>query len=378
MADRVAAVEQQAASELLIRILTDDANLHHQVLGNLPGRGNAIRHSTFSILYSPFAHPPDSLVLDHLGASVGQNLRRQRLEERRIDDHQLRRMEGAREVLALGQIAARLAAGRRVHHGEKRRREVNPVDATHPGCRGKTGEIARHAAAERRHHILAAKTGRGKRVPKTDYRLRRLVLLARRNDGKRRLSDHLIARLAIEGCNVSVRDKGNPFQQDRSESGRDDHQRLVRRLKRVGDTIRKRIVVRRTLLGLVAKRTTSRLGADAAGQFLLIRRLETKDRTRGLSELTVRFAQQRAAAERNDRVPLGLVNHRGQRLRLDIAKDGFAVLGEDLGNRTPLTSDNLRIKVDERRSQTRSQFLAERRLAGRRRTIKEHLLCHKC
>ena len=88
--------------------------------------------------------------------------------------------------------------------------------------------------------------------------------------------------------------------------------------------------------------------------------------------------EQRAAAERNNRVRLGLVNHRGQRLRLDIAKDGFAVLGEDLGNRTPLTSDNLRIKVDERRSQTRSQFLAERRLAGRRRTIKEHLLCHKC
>ena len=64
-------------------------------------------------------------------------------------------MEGADQVLALRGVDAGLAADRGIHLREQRGRDLHEAHAAAQDRRGKAGEVADHAAAERHDEIAA-------------------------------------------------------------------------------------------------------------------------------------------------------------------------------------------------------------------------------
>ena len=91
-------------------------------------------------------------------------------------------MEGADEVLALGQVDAGLAADRRVDLGDERRRDLDQRHAAQVRGRQEPGRVAQRAAADR-----------DQRVAALDPQPRQLA---------RRLADdrQLLGRLALRGA----------------------------------------------------------------------------------------------------------------------------------------------------------------------------------
>jgi hypothetical protein len=80
---------------------------------------------------------------------------RQRIEDRRIGHHQHRLMERAEQVLALRRVDSGLAADGRVDLRQQRCRHLHEIDTAAHDRRGKAGEIADYAAAERDDEIVA-------------------------------------------------------------------------------------------------------------------------------------------------------------------------------------------------------------------------------
>ena len=203
-------------------------------------------------------------MLDHLGATVGDELRRKRLKEVGIDHDKPREMESSGEVLAIRKIAPCLAASRRVNHRKKRSRNIDPGDAAHPGSGGETGQIACYAAAKRNKCVLAAKPLFCERMPEARDSRRSLVLLSRWNGRKRRDTkptgpeprDRLVSNYVAprENC---WRDATADY----------DERRL--RVEERGDTVRERRVMRGAFLGLVAERPRPRRRADTTCEFFV-------------------------------------------------------------------------------------------------------------
>ena len=102
-------------------------------------------------------------VLDHLVEPGAELAARQRGEDRRIDDHGVRLVEGADQVLAERMIDADLAADRAVHLRQQRRRHVHERDAAQVGGRRETGHVADDAAAERDERRRAIGVGANER-----------------------------------------------------------------------------------------------------------------------------------------------------------------------------------------------------------------------
>ena len=114
------------------------------------------------------------------GISGAELARRQRVERRRIGDHQHRLMKRAEQVLALRRVDAGLAADRGIDLGQKRSRHLHEIDAAAQDRRRKAGEIADHPAAERNHQIVALDLRRDQRLRdlfETGISLRHLAFL---------------------------------------------------------------------------------------------------------------------------------------------------------------------------------------------------------
>ena len=107
MRDSMPAVEENSAAKRLKWILSHDPDLHHQILGNLL-RANPCLSAVALAKVEPLS--PYCLMLDHLGATIGDEFRGKRLEEVGVDHDELGEMESASEVLAIWKIAPRLAA----------------------------------------------------------------------------------------------------------------------------------------------------------------------------------------------------------------------------------------------------------------------------
>ncbi len=90
----------------------------------------------------------DCAVLDHLGYPGRELARRQRRKRIEVRHHQLRLMKRADEVFALGQIHARLAADRAIHHRQQRRRYLHESDAAQVRRRDEACEVADNPAAK--------------------------------------------------------------------------------------------------------------------------------------------------------------------------------------------------------------------------------------
>ncbi len=110
----------------------------------------------------------EGLIAEHaifgdFGVAGAELARRQRVQHRRIGDHQHRLMKRAEQVLALRRVDAGLAADRGIHLRQQRGRHLHEIDAAAQDRRCKAGEIADHAAAERDHQIVALDLGRDQR-----------------------------------------------------------------------------------------------------------------------------------------------------------------------------------------------------------------------
>ena len=94
-------------------------------------------------------------------------------------------MEGADEVLALGQVHTGLAAHARVDHGEQRRRQLHEGDPAQVRGSGEPGEVADHAAAERHDEARSVDAGAAQRRADLRERRERLRALAGRHGDTR-------------------------------------------------------------------------------------------------------------------------------------------------------------------------------------------------
>ena len=117
-------------------------------------------------------------MLDDLAAAVGELLRREGGKASHVGDNHARLPKGTGEIFAGGQVDGRLAAHRRVHHGEQARGDLHKLAATHVGGGHKAGHVAHDAAAERHDHVGARKLVLGHKLQDVDVGLGALVCFA--------------------------------------------------------------------------------------------------------------------------------------------------------------------------------------------------------
>ena len=117
-------------------------------------------------------------------------------------------MERADEVLRLGEVTSRLSARRGVDHRKKRCRNVDPADAAHPRGRGKTREVARHAAAHGHGEVVACKPGTQERAPDRLDSCKRFCGFARCDYGAERFyaggAERGLHAVAVERIRICV------------------------------------------------------------------------------------------------------------------------------------------------------------------------------
>ena len=98
-------------------------------------------------------------VLDHLAQAGAELPLRQGAQGPGIGQHRRGRVEGPDRVLGHRQVDGRLAAQRRVDHGEERGRHRHPGDAAHEGGGQEAGRVGHRAAAHRHHQAPAGEAG---------------------------------------------------------------------------------------------------------------------------------------------------------------------------------------------------------------------------
>ncbi len=108
----------------------------------------------------------EKAVLRDLGIAGAHLAGGKRLQNVSVGDDEARLVEDADQVLALRRIDAGLAADRAVDLGEKRRRDLHKAHATAQDARGKSGEVADHAAAEGDDEIAALESDLEKALAK--------------------------------------------------------------------------------------------------------------------------------------------------------------------------------------------------------------------
>jgi hypothetical protein len=94
-------------------------------------------------------------VLRHLGVAGQQLARRQGAQHLGVGQHQARLVEGADQVLALGQVDGGLAADRGIHLGQQRGGDLHEADAAQQDGGGEAGDVADHPAAQRDDQVAA-------------------------------------------------------------------------------------------------------------------------------------------------------------------------------------------------------------------------------
>ena len=131
----------------------------------------------------------DHGVLDDLAASVGELLGREGGQASHVGDDHARLPKGAGQVLAGSQVDGRLAADRRIHHGEQACGNLHKLAAAHVGGGHKARHVAHDAAAERHDHVGARKLVLGHKLQNGDVGLGALMGLA----GLEGADAHLVA-----------------------------------------------------------------------------------------------------------------------------------------------------------------------------------------
>ena len=139
-------------------------------------------HQRRAVLFAPIEKSgvADQAIFDDLGIAGADLARRQRIERRRIDQHEARLMEGADQILARRRIDRGLAPHRRIDLGEQAGRDLDEVAAALEDRRREADQIADHAAAQRDDVIAPFDPAFEQRIAKPGQFVPALGSLARR------------------------------------------------------------------------------------------------------------------------------------------------------------------------------------------------------
>ena len=144
----------------------------------------------------------DEAVFDDLRHTAAQLAFRQRGKAVRVYDHQRRLVKGSQLVLPLRKVHRRLAAHGAVHLRQQGGGNLHQRHAPLIAGGGKARQIAGNTAAQRQHAVGAGKAPLCQLVAKTEPRLRRLVLLPRREgqqlSGKARVTQAVQHSAAVQ------------------------------------------------------------------------------------------------------------------------------------------------------------------------------------
>src|SRR6266404_1797483 len=159
--DRVAEVQDGAIAALGL-VLADDECLQRAAHAHDPRQELALEVLHGRQLVLDQREQPrieDDAVLDDLREAGDELAARQRTQRLDVGEHEARLREGAEQVLAGDVVDPGLAADRRIHLREERRRHLHARDAAQIRRRREAGEIADDAAAERDHGAAALDAG---------------------------------------------------------------------------------------------------------------------------------------------------------------------------------------------------------------------------
>ncbi|MNX86132.1 hypothetical protein D3C86_1180010 [compost metagenome] len=206
MAEGVAEVEQRAHAVFFL------VGHHHIGLGLAAGRnrldaGGAAGADFIPVLFQPEEEIRlvDQAIFDDFGVTSAELPRAQRIEHRRIRQHQIGLVENADEVLAVAGVDARLAADGRIDLCQQRGRYLHEAHAATHDARCKTGEIADNAAAECDHRIVTLHSCRQNRIADGDQMLEALGLFASRQ-GERNGLDAISLQAIHQAFEIKRRD----------------------------------------------------------------------------------------------------------------------------------------------------------------------------
>ena len=143
-------------------------------------------------------------MLDRFGESRAPVRGRERADQLDVDQHCGGRMKSADEILARRRIHPRLAADRRVDHGEQRGGTLDHGHAAQEGRGHEAGEVADDTATESDDGSVAAIARREQLVRDACPALAALVRLAGGDDVQR--GARLLVEVANEGSGVELRD----------------------------------------------------------------------------------------------------------------------------------------------------------------------------
>ena len=113
-------------------------------------------------------------------------------------------MKRAREIFSRGEIDAGFAADRTVDHREQRRWHLEKIDAAQIARRGKSADVADHAAANREERAVAIEFLRREKIEHAPEPRERLRPLARLDREHRRIAEHRAQPARVLACEIRV------------------------------------------------------------------------------------------------------------------------------------------------------------------------------
>ena len=327
--ERVAEIQDRPPPLTLVRVGENDRGLER-------GAGA----DQLLVRQRPELLPGEQARLHDLGHPGPAFLGRKRGQVRRVDEHVLRKVERAREVLALVGVDPRLSADRRIDHADERRRDGDPANAAQMRRRHEAGDVRRRSAAEADDPPVPTDRELAPHARDDGQRLR---VLAARNE---MCGDGFAKPRLVELQDALVRNERrldrNVARERDPERRQDDGRGVVPLGLRNRLVDGQTLVVQRSELTPIPGQRPSR-SADALPGGLLVH-LDPDDERRARQPLPRGLRQDRSAAQRDDR------RWAGQRLRddllLDPSKLGLAAL-EELADRAEAFLDLL-VGVDER------------------------------
>ena len=157
VAERVAEVQRLAQPSLRL-VGVHHVTLYGDVARDDPCKPLVVRvlcvHGTCADIFEQF-RVAEYAMLHDLAARVREQFVRERVEACNVGEDHVWLEERACEVLACREVHGRLAADRRVDHGEERGGNLCDLDAAQVHGRGKSRHVAGHAASQGNDHVLA-------------------------------------------------------------------------------------------------------------------------------------------------------------------------------------------------------------------------------
>ena len=178
MAEGVTEIQEPASAAVLF-IVRHNVGFHtHADLNDILHRPAALIQCVEQIGIT------EKRILDHFGITGAQFAFRQRRKRIGITKDQGGLVKRTDLVLGSGEIDRRFPAYRGIHRRQKCRRHLHTGDSPLVGCRGKTGQVPRHAPAEGDQAVASGKLRFGESVHQFPVAGEALCILPRREHNR--------------------------------------------------------------------------------------------------------------------------------------------------------------------------------------------------